>query len=729
MEIKYLEEKIRQYNPNGDFDLVRKAFEAAKNSHNKQLRASGEDFIHHPIGVAEILADLQMDNITLAAALLHDVVEDTEFTLDRIEKEFGLEVRMLIDGVTKLKRISFESQEEQQAENFRKMILAMAKDIRIILIKLADRLHNMRTLCYLGKEKQLQKAMETIEIYAPLAHRLGINSMKWELEDLAFQFLYPRRYREIQEMVSQRRTARESYIDQAINMLSTEFIKAGIEAEISGRAKHFYSIYQKMVKKGKEFNEIYDLTAIRVLVDSLKDCYGTLGVIHSLWKPVPGRFKDYIAMPKFNMYQSLHTTVIGPMGRPLEIQIRTDPMHRTAEYGIAAHWIYKESLKSDRLIDERFNWLRQMLDWQRETKDPREFMETLKIDLYEDEVFVFTPRGEVKALPAGSTPIDFAYMIHTDVGHRCVGAKVNGKIVSLDSKLVSGDIIEILTSKTGAPSRDWLNIVRTSRAKNKIRAWYSKETREGAEHLGKEMLSKNLRKQGLPFQKLLNSEILKNAAKALRYKKLEDLFVAIGCGKLSPIQVTTKVINELKKSATVSDKEISEDELKERLLPGVISFTERSSDVGVTVKGVKNVLVRFARCCNPVSGDQIVGYVSMGKGIAIHQVNCSNVRALRKSPERFVEVFWSVPKVHPYHVAIQVEALDRTKLLRDITTVLSETDSGANILTANVSITENNIAVNRFLIEISDITQLDNLLRNIKKVETVIDAYRLSPKQ
>ncbi len=522
----------------------------AASQHDAQLRASGEAYLNHPVGTADICADLRLDSATLAAALLHDVVEDTGMSIEAVREQFGDEVALLVDGVTKLSQMSFRTVEEEQAENIRKMIIAMAKDIRVILIKLADRLHNMRTLGYLGKEKQIQKARETLEVYAPLAHRLGIESVRWELEDLSFATLHPRKYAEIQRMVSQRRADRERDIDEVRSILDGELRAVNIEAEISGRAKHFYSIYDKMVRKGKEFNEIYDLTALRVLVDSVKDCYAALGIIHSLWKPLPGRFKDYVAMPKFNMYQSLHTTVIGPQGKPLEIQIRTYDMHETAQYGIAAHWMYKEKpgrgTQRDAGQAEKLQWLRQIMDWQSETKDSGEFMESLRVDLFHDEVYVFTPKGEVKSLPAGSTPVDFAYAIHTDVGHSCVGAKVDGRIVPLTYRLQSGDIVEILTSKTAqGPSRDWLQFVESSGARNKIRQWFKRERREDAEHLGREALLEAFRKQGLPAQRLIGSDLLAEVMRETNHPKKEDFFIAVGSGKISPQHVVTRVIQSL----------------------------------------------------------------------------------------------------------------------------------------------------------------------------------------
>jgi guanosine-3',5'-bis(diphosphate) 3'-pyrophosphohydrolase len=715
--------QIVRYNPTFDRDMVSRAFAIAVTKHRDQRRASGEDYILHPLGTATICADLRLDSATIAAALLHDVVEDTDVSVSEVVAEFGDEVGLLVDGVTKLTQMSFRSIEEEQAENFRKMIIAMAKDIRVILIKLADRLHNMRTLCYLGKEKQIQKAKETLEIYAPLAHRLGIESIRWELEDLAFSTLHPRKYAEIQQMVSQRRADREDYLEEARSYLKSELEKVKIDAEILGRTKHFYSIYDKMTRKGKEFNEIYDLTAMRVLVASVRECYAALGIIHSLWKPLPGRFKDYIAMPKFNMYQSLHTTVIGPQGKPLEIQIRTGEMHETAEFGIAAHWIYKDRDKGrerekDRM--DRLAWLRQMMEWQSETKDATEFMESLRIDLLQDEVYVFTPKGEVRSLSAGATPVDFAYAIHTDVGHSCVGAKVNGRIVPLTYRLQSGDIVEILTTKTPqGPSRDWLNFVQTSGARNKIRQWFKRERREDSEHLGKEALLEIFRKHGLPAQKLMGSDTLAQVVKDMNFQKREDFFVSIGAGKTSPQQVLTKVMQRM-------DEAIGA--VKEDLPPTVVHPPRRlptSGNIGIQVEGIDDVAIRMPECCRPVPGDEIVGYISLGKGITIHRKDCPNVKALEKHPERFARVSWDSSVKAPFRVEIQIEAYDRSRLLEDISRTLSE--SGVNILAASIQTGDDNTVKDRFVFEVPGVEYLETVLQRIRMIDTVFDAYRVTP--
>jgi GTP pyrophosphokinase len=723
--VKSLIEKVKSYNPEADVEAIKNAFKLAKKLHADQYRKSGDDFILHPLAVANILAGLEMDTTTIVAALLHDVVEDTGISLSEIRPQVGNEVCLLIDGVTKLGRIEFKSYEEERVENLRKMFVAMAKDIRVILIKLADRLHNMRTVKHLRLEKQRQKARETLEIYAPLAHRLGIMQLKWELEDISFQVLEPKRYAEIQKMVAERRSEREAHLNSVINALKRELGKVGIKANISGRPKHFYSIYQKMIQKGKEFNEIYDLTGVRVIVDTIKDCYGALGTIHTLWKPVPGRFKDYIAMPKFNMYQSLHTTVIGPKGKPLEIQIRTHQMHKTAEYGIAAHWRYKEKAKDDK-FDERLAWLRQMLEWQSELKDPREFMEALKIDLFEDEVYVFTPKGDVINLPAGATPIDFAYSIHTDIGNQCIGAKVNNQIVPLEYRLKTGDFVEILTSKSSAgPSKDWLNIVKTSRARSKIKQWFSKERKEASEHEGKELLQKELRKLGLGLKPSAQTELLESIAKEFNFLKIEDLLAAIGDTRISAKQVAHKLAVKVKGEKALPIGEKLEREFPKRKIARI--RRKKSGATSVRVLGQENLLTRLAQCCNPVPYEDIVGFITRGRGVSIHKKSCQNVKRLQESPERFIEVSWDYGQPGTFPVEIQVEALDRTKLLRDVSTVLG--DAGLNILSASVKTTKDHIAILRFVFEIANLEHLENVLRNVRKVDAVYDARRVELSQ
>lgn len=716
--------KIVRYNPNFDRQLVTRAFEFAVSMHRNQVRKSGEDYIHHPLGVATICAQLRLDSHTLAAALLHDVVEDTDVSIERIREEFDDETALLVDGVTKLGQMTFRSAEEEQAENFRKMIIAMAKDIRVILIKLADRLHNMRTLAYLDKEKQIEKAKETLEIYAPLAHRLGIESIRWELEDLAFQTLHPRKYAEIQQMVNQRRADREAYIQEACAILKRELDRAKIDAEVVGRAKHFYSIYDKMTRKGKEFNEIYDLVALRAIVGTVRDCYATLGIIHSLWKPLPGRFKDYIAMPKFNMYQSLHTTVIGPQGKPLEIQVRTREMHETAEYGIAAHWVYKEKGKEGgRPQDQvdKLTWLRQVMEWQSEALDAGEFLESLRVELFQDEVYVFTPKGEVKALPMGSTPVDFAYAIHTDVGHHCVGAKVNGRIVPLTYQLQSGDIVEILTSKSSAgPSRDWLSFVKSSSARNKIRQWLRREMREDVEHQGRDHLLEAFRKQGLPAQKLLRSDALTEVVKELGFQKREDLYVALTQNKIAPAQVVSRIVQRLEKA---HGDEHSTETAPLPIRPQLVR--DAGDTYGLKIEGVGDLAFRIPQCCRPVPGDDVIGYISLGRGVTVHRKDCPNVRALEKHPERIVPVTWDLHTGGPYRVEIQVEAYDRSHLLEDISRTLSE--SGVNIVAAQIQTTDDRKARDRFVLELKDIDYLDTILQRIRRIDTVYDAYRVTP--
>ena len=717
--------KIEGYNPAFDRELLTRAFETAAFQHQTQMRASGEAYINHPLGTAGICAELKLDSATLAAALLHDVVEDTGMSVEAVREEYGDEVALLVDGVTKLSQMSFSTIEEEQAENIRKMIVAMAKDIRVILIKLADRLHNMRTLGYLGKEKQIQKAKETLEVYAPLAHRLGIESIRWELEDLAFATLHPRKYTEIQRMVAQRRADRERDMEEARSILADELATVGIEGEIVGRAKHFYSIYDKMVRRGKEFNEIYDLIALRVLVDSVKDCYAALGIIHSLWKPVPGRFKDYIAMPKFNMYQSLHTTVMGPQGKPLEIQIRTREMHETAQYGIAAHWVYKDrgrgAQKSDAHL-EKLQWLRQIMDWQSETKDAGEFMESLHIDLFKDEVYVFTPKGEVKSLPAGSTPVDFAYAIHTDVGHRCIGAKVDGRIVPLTYKLQSGDIVEILTSRTAqGPSRDWLQFVASSGARNKIRQWFKRERREDAEHLGREALLEALRKQGLPAQRLISSDLLTEVMKEANLPKKEEFFIALGSGKVSVQHVLQRIIQGLNRQTEGGTAALAAPEITGKEAKGAPS----AHQLGIKVDGIEDIAVRLPQCCRPVPGDDVVGYISLGRGITIHRRDCPNVKALEKNPERFAHVEWSNQTKAPLRVEVQVEAYDRDHLLEDISRTLSE--SGISIVAAQITTARNNMVRDRFVFDVPEIDYLETVLQRIRRIDTVYDAYRVTP--
>ncbi len=709
--------KIRSYNPRSDLRLIRDAYAYAEERHRQQFRYSGEDFIQHPLEVASTLADLQMDDITIAASLLHDVVEDTTCSLQEIRERFGEEIASIIDGVTKMERINFESREAAQAENLRKLFVAMADDVRVILIKLADRLHNMRTLYHLSEEKQMQKARETLDIYAPIAHRLGITQLRWQLEDLAFATLYPNRYQEIQQMVNQRRQEREAFIREVQDALQKQLKAARIEAEVSGRVKHFYSIYNKMVNSGREFDEIYDLFAVRVITRTVRDCYAVLGVVHSLWKPVPGRFKDYIAMPKFNMYQSLHTTVVGPQGKPMEVQIRTQEMHRTAEFGIAAHWHYKETQRSREHFKERLTWLRGILDWQRDLRDPREFMESLKIDLFQAEVFAFTPKGDVITLPRGSTPIDFAYAIHTEVGHSMVGAKVNNRIVPLEYRLNNGDMVQIITSRTATgPSQDWLKIAVSPRARTKIRQWFSRERKSEDAQEGREALQKALRRAHLPVQKVFGEGLLERVAvEDYNFLSLDDLLASIGSGKTSAVQVVGKVASRL------SPQDLEEETPSRPPAPRKAAPYSR----GVRVEGVENVLVRIARCCNPVPPDRITGFVTRGSGVSVHRSDCPNARHMRKQGYREIEVSWDASQATTFQVEIQVEALDRPRLLRDITTVMGEFH--VNILSATMSINREGVAVSRFIFELGNVGHLEDILRNVRRVENVFNAYRVLP--
>jgi len=718
VKLEELCEKVKSYNPSADLALVAKAYDFAAIAHAGQFRISGDPYIQHPLGVAHILTELELDAITIAASLLHDVVEDTKITLQDIQEEFNKEIALLVDGVTKLSRIEYKSKEEQQVENLRKMFFAMAKDIRVILIKLADRLHNLRTLKYLPVRKQKKIAQETLDVYAPLAHRLGIFRIKWELEDTAFRYLEPEKYYDLVEKVAKKRPERESYINQVIGILEPKLEEVGIQAEIQGRPKHLYSIYQKMAQQNIDFREIYDLTAIRVIVDTIKDCYGVLGVVHTLWKPVPGRFKDYIAMPKINMYQSLHTTVIGPQGEPLEIQIRTWEMHRTAEYGIAAHWRYKEGSKDSDEFDKKLLWLRQLLEWQHDLRDAREFMETLKIDLFADEVFVFTPRGDVIDLPAGSCPIDFAYRIHTDIGHRCIGAKVNGHLVPLDYKLQNGDIVEIVTSKLAAgPSRDWLKLVRTPQAKAKIRQWFKKERKEESVARGRETLEKEIRKLGYEPHELLADGPLEAVLERLSFSTTEDLLASVGYGGLSVNQVITRLREEYRRLNPEIEAQMAVPDLKPR---------PQTTDVsrGVKVKGVDNLLIRLSHCCNPVPGDPIIGYITRGRGVSVHRVNCPNV-AFLSDPERLIEVSWDQDQAASFAADVELAAMDRPELLSDVMNVLS--DMRTRISAVNARTTRDMIAIISLRLEIRNLEELKAIINRLSSIRDVFSVERVSP--
>jgi len=712
-----LQRKVRTYNPKGDLKGLEAAYQTAEAAHAGQRRLSGEAFIEHPLAVAQILAELRLDTTTLEAGLLHDTVEDTTVSLDTIRTDFGEDVAEIVDGLTKLDKLQFQTRELAQAENVRKMIVAMAGDIRVLLIKLADRLHNMRTLTALAPAKQRRVATETLEIYAPLANRLGVQEVKWELEDLAFKTLHPGPYKEIAQLVEPRRDERTRRIKDLTETLRQKLKELGIKGDVDGRPKHLYSIYEKMVIRGKDFEEIYDLVGIRIQVESMKDCYAALGAVHALWKPVPGRFKDYVAMPKANMYQSLHTTVVGPEGRTIEIQIRTRDMHRTAQYGIAAHWRYKEGKQKE---DADLAWLGQMMEWLKDMADPREFMEGLRIDLSGGRVFVFTPKGDVTNLPQGATPVDFAYTIHTEVGHRTIGAKVNGKLVPLDYELRT-DSVEILTSKAQGegPSQDWLQFVATPRARNKIRQWFARGRREDALDQGRDLLQRQMRKQNLPFKRLATEDSMEQIATDLKYPDLDALYVAVGEGHVSP----QSVVARLSRLVTgTNDEDVTNDVPLAR--PVKIARPDHVAQ-GVMVKGLPDVWVRLGRCCTPVPGDDIVGFVTRGQGVSVHRGDCPNVKTLRREPERMIEVSWSGGKPTSFVVAIQVEALDRTRLLSDIATVLS--DQHVNILSANSTTGRDRITRLRFTFELADITHLSSILAAVKRIDGVYDAYRVVP--
>ena len=709
---------IRVAHPKADLRPVQRAYEIAEAAHEGQRRRSGEPYITHPLAVTTILAGLGMDTTTLVAALLHDTVEDTPTTLSGVREEFGEDVAHLVDGVTKLDKVKYG--ESAEAETIRKMVVAMARDPRVLVIKLADRLHNMRTLRFLPPDKQERKARETLEIFAPLAHRLGMNAIKWELEDLAFATLYPKRYDEIVRLVADRAPSRDTHLSQVTERIQTDLKAAKVSASVSGRPKHYYSIYQKMIVRGRDFADIYDLVGIRVLVDSVRDCYAALGIVHALWSPVPGRFKDYIAMPKFNMYQSLHTTVIGPEGKPVELQIRTNEMHKRAEYGIAAHWKYKGGGSAGALGGDDMTWLRQLLDWQKEAADPGEFLDSLRFDLHSTEVFVFTPKGDVIPLASGATAVDFAYAVHTEVGHRCIGARVNGRLVPLESVLENGDVLEIFTSKAegAGPSKDWLGFVKSPRARNKIRAWFAKERREDAVDAGKELIARAVRKQGLPLQRLLGGEALPSLAKDLRLADVTALYAEVGEGRLSAQSVVQKVV-----AATGGTVGIVED-VAETIRPARPSRQRPPGDPGVVVKGVTDIWVKLARCCTPVPGDDIVGFVTRGRGVSVHRGDCANAGPLLLTGERVVEVEWAPTAGSMFLVAIQVEALDRTRLLSDVTRMLS--DAHVSIVSATVTTTRDRVAVSRFTFEMADPKHLGHLLNQVRAVEGVYDAYRVT---
>jgi guanosine-3',5'-bis(diphosphate) 3'-pyrophosphohydrolase len=716
---------VRTTHPKADIRLIERAYDTAAQMHAGQSRNSGDPYITHPLAVATILAELGTDHDTICAALLHDTVEDTNYTLSQLRQDFGENIASLVDGVTKLDKVKYG--DAAQAETVRKMVVAMSRDIRVLVIKLADRLHNMRTLRYIPREKQEKKSREVLEIFAPLAHRLGMNTVKWELEDLAFATLFPKRYDEIARLVSAAAPRREMFLQEVIEDVQEDLKDAKIKAQVTGRPKHYYSVYQKMIARNVSFDDIYDLVGIRVLVDSLRDCYAVLGTVHARWNPVPGRFKDYIAMPKFNMYQSLHTTVIGPEGKPVELQIRTWGMHRRAEYGVAAHWKYKEEMAggggggSSTGTDD-LAWLRQLVDWQRETEDPAEFLDSLRFDLGASEVYVFTPRGEVIALPQDSTPVDFAYAIHTEVGHRTIGARVNGRLVALESTLSNGDTVEIFTSKApdAAPSRDWLGFVQSPRARNKIRHWFSKERREAAAETGKTAIARTMRKQGLPLQRLATADALNSIATELRFADLSALYAAVGEGHVSAQSVVAKLI---KSAGGIAGAQ--EDLAEATLVTRAPRPAPPAGDSGVVVEGTADVWARLSRCCTPVPGDQITGFVTRGNGVSVHRVDCANLGHLLESePERVVGVRWQPREGSQFLVAIQVEALDRTGLLSDVTRALS--DQHVNILSATVSTTRDRVAFSRFNFEMGDPKHLGAVLRAVRSIDGVYDVYRVT---
>ncbi|KQV08029.1 RelA/SpoT family protein [Leifsonia sp. Root112D2] len=715
---------MRMHHPKADTALIERAYSTAERAHSGQKRQSGEPYITHPVAVAQILADLGIGAKTIAAALLHDTVEDTEYSLDELRADFGDEVAMLVDGVTKLDKVKYG--ESAQAETVRKMIVAMSKDIRVLVIKLADRLHNARTWGFVPAESAKRKATETLEIYAPLAHRLGIQAIKWELEDLSFAVLQPKIYAEIESLVKQRSPEREHVVQEVINVINDDLKIAKIRGKVSGRPKQYYSIYQKMVVRGREFDEIYDLVGIRVMVNSVRDCYAVLGQIHSRWTPMPGRFKDYIATPKFNLYQSLHTTVVGPEGRAVEIQIRTEEMHRRAEFGVAAHWKYKEQVNGGKSAssltpgsDTDMAWLAHISDWQAETADPGEFLDSLRFEIGAKEVYVFTPKGRVIGLPAGATPVDFAYAVHTEVGHRTMGAKVNGRLVPLESTLTTGDVVEVFTSKNpdSGPSQDWLNFVKSPRARNKIRQWFTKERRDEAIEQGKDAIARAMRKQNLPLQKLMNQDSFTEVASQLHYDDVSAMYAAVGEGHVSTQSVIEKVLAAVQTEA--------ENENSDLTMPTKgRTRSLRNSDSGVLVRGAPDILVKLAKCCTPVPGDPIVGFVTRGAGVSVHQADCHNVQSLMQEPERMIDVEWAPSSKSVFLVQIQVEALDRSGLLSDVTRVLSEYH--VNILSATVNTSSNRLAISRFVFEMGDTTHLDRVLNAVRRIDAVYDVYRVS---
>ena len=719
--LKEFMDYVHSYLGDDECDQIMKAFTLADKAHEGQFRASGEPYIMHPLAVAEILAHLQIDHITLIAALLHDVVEDTDYTKEDIEKLFGSEVAFLVDGVTKLNQFQYETKEDRQMENYRKMILAMAKDVRVVVIKLGDRLHNMRTLKHMRSDKQKRIAKETLEIFAPLAHRLGIFNVKWELEDLSFRYLEPDKYYDLVDQMKQKRQAREDIVNDTMEQLTKALGEAGIKADIKGRPKHFYSIYKKMKKDNRDLSQIYDLLAVRVIVDTVPDCYAVLGIAHSIWKPLPYRFKDYISMPKSNMYQSLHTTVIGTMGQPVEIQIRTWEMHRVSEYGVAAHWRYKEGNKgADKEFDQKVAWLRQVLEWQ-DTSNPKELVNALKLDVFSGEVFVFTPKGDVVKLPIGSVPLDFAYRVHTDVGHRCVGAKVNGKIVPLDYTLQNGDIVDIITSKTGKPSLDWLNIVGSSESKNKIRNWFKRENKEENIEKGLEALEREAKRLNYSWKELCCDNRIQQVVKQLKSNTENELYAACGYGGIPVSTVLLRLVELYKKSKEHEDARKTTEQIIEKLK--VQGAKKAKNGTGVLVKGEPGVMVRMAKCCNPVPGDDIIGYITRGRGVSVHRSDCTSLGHTPEDLERMIEVSWDEASSESFHVGIDIQAYDRSGILMEVMAVLSELK--ITITNMNAKILENtkNVMIN-IVVEIRDISQLDFVMTKLRRIREVYTVQR-----
>ena len=714
-------EYIHTYLTDDECNQVLKAFELADKAHEGQLRASGEPYIMHPLAVADILAHLQIDHITLMAALMHDVVEDTSYSKEDLEEMFGSEVAFLVDGVTKLNQFQYETKEDRQMENYRKMILAMAKDVRVVVIKLGDRLHNMRTLKHMRSDKQKRIAKETLEIFAPLAHRLGIFNVKWELEDLSFRYLEPEKYYDLVDQMKQKRQAREDIVNDTMSQLTKALGEAHIKADIKGRPKHFYSIYKKMKKDNRDLSQIYDLLAVRVIVDTIPDCYAVLGIAHSLWKPLPYRFKDYISMPKSNMYQSLHTTVIGTMGQPVEIQIRTWEMHRVSEYGVAAHWRYKEGNKNgDKDFDQKVAWLRQVLEWQ-DTSNPTELVNALKLDVFSGEVFVFTPKGDVVKLPIGSVPLDFAYRVHTDVGHRCVGAKVNGKIVPLDYTLQNGDIVDIITSKTSKPSLDWLNIVGSSESKSKIRNWFKRENKAENIEKGLEALEKEAKRLNYSWKELIADNRLQQVTKQLKAGIEEEMFAACGYGGIPVSTVLLRLIELYKKSKEAEESKRSTEQIIEKLKVQGPKATKNGT--GVLVKGEAGVMVRMAKCCNPVPGDDIIGYITRGRGVSIHRSDCTSLGHTPEDLERMIEVSWDGSSGESFHVGIDIQAYDRNGLLMEVMAVLSELKITITNINAKVQEDTKNVSIN-VTVDIRDISQLDFVMTKLRRIREVYTVQR-----